>query len=65
MSSSESRRATLLPRAGHGALRPARFVGEQLSVPGSGASTGADDAARAWVDGHTAGYAAGLLEARR
>jgi flagellar assembly protein FliH len=65
MSSSESRRATLLPRAGHGALRPARFLGEQLSAPGTSPATDAHGPARAWEEGHTAGYAAGLLAARR
>lgn len=65
MSSSESRRATVLTRAGHGALRPARFVGEQLATPGAGPDGEPDGPARAWEDGHAAGYAAGLLEARR
>lgn len=65
MSSSDSRRATLLPRTGHGALRPARFVGEQLPVPGTGPVAEPHAGARAWEDGHAAGYAAGLLEARR
>ncbi|MDR6862958.1 FliH/SctL family protein [Phycicoccus sp. 3266] len=65
MSSSESRRATVLPRAGHGALRPARFLGEQLATPGAVPAGDASGATSAWADGHAAGYAAGLLEARR
>lgn len=65
MSSSESRRATVLPRAGHGALRPARFVGEQLASPGTVPTGDASGTTSAWAEGHAAGYAAGLLEARR
>ncbi|MDU0313426.1 FliH/SctL family protein [Phycicoccus sp. M110.8] len=65
MSSSESRRATVLPRVGHGALRPARFLGEQLAAPGAGPAGETGGPARAWDEGHAAGYAAGLLEARR
>lgn len=65
MSSSESRRVTLLPRAGHGVLRPARFVGEQLSTAVTGPAPDTRVSARAWEEGHSAGYAAGLLAARR
>lgn len=65
MSSSESRRTTLLPRAEHGALRPARFVGENLSSPATSRDPEVGDSAVAWAEGHTAGYAAGLLAARR
>lgn len=68
MSSSESRRARLLPRVGHGALRPARYVGEQLATPVTAHAFDAPDgggSAGAWEEGRRAGHAAGLLAARR